>query len=142
MAETDTPVVQSTSDSHDQVGATFFGVAEYIFYNPAPLDAGNDVFHSDTNAGNQTVEESVRDSEGLTFRLLAWLQGSHTGRLIPLKSRVFSECGLRRIANRFGIGDFFVVGFTAVGAAEIDHPARVFVDEDHVFIGVRLFLPL
>ena len=61
---------------------------------------------------------------------------------IPLKPGILVERGVGRILNGFAVGDFLVVGFAAIGLAQISHPLGMFVDQNHVFVGMCLFFPL
>ena len=44
--------------------------------------------------------------------------------------------------NIFEVSHFFVVRLTAIGLAEILDPLGIFVGDDHVLVGMGLFLPL
>jgi len=142
MAETDPPIVQSTGNAHYQIGESFLGIAQNIFHNPTAFDARNHVFHADPHAGNQAVEKQISDTQGFAFRFLLGLERENAQWRIALKSGILIENGVWRILDRFRVRDFLVVGFAAVRLAEIVHALSVFVDENYVFVRVRLFLPL
>jgi hypothetical protein len=97
------------------------------------------VFYADADTRNQPVKKQIREPQLLAFRFLAGLESENAPGLISLEARIFVQCGMRRILNRFRVRDFLVMRFATVGLAEIVDALGVFVAQDHVLVGVRLF---
>jgi len=142
MAQRNPEVVQSTSNLHDKVRETRFGVAKDILHDPAAFETSNDMFNPDAHPGEQAVQKAVGNSEFLASGLFPGLQRLHALRFIALKPSVFLECGTGWVVNLFAVSHFFIMGLPAIGLTQILNSLGVFVDQDHVFVGVRLFLPL
>lgn len=56
----DAPIVQRTGDSHHQIRPSIFGIAQDVFDNATPLDAGQGVFNPNAGAGYAPVAALVR----------------------------------------------------------------------------------
>ena len=44
--------------------------------------------------------------------------------------------------NIFEVSHLFVMRFATIGLAEIFNPLSIFVGDDHILVGMGLFLPL
>jgi len=56
----DAPIVQCTGDGHHQIRQSSFGIAQDVFDNATPLDAGQGVFNPYAGVGNAPVAALVR----------------------------------------------------------------------------------
>ena len=61
-------------------------------------------------------------------------------RLIALKARVLVERGVGRIGNLSFIGRFLVMLLPGHGRPQIDDLTRMFIDQEDILVGMRLFL--
>ena len=60
MPAIDPKVMQATSNLHDQIRGTRCRETEYLLDNPAPLHAGKDVFHHDTDPADNPIQPPLR----------------------------------------------------------------------------------
>jgi hypothetical protein len=67
--------------------------------------------------------------------------GQDAGRLIALKACVLVERAVDRLYKVGLVCGFLVVRFAGHRGAQIDHFARVFIDQEHVLIRGRFLLP-
>ena len=137
----DAEVVQGTGDLHHQVRKSLLGIAKHIFHNPTPLDTRNHMLHHNPRPGNQTVGEPVGGAQETAPPLFLGLDRHHVCRFRALKAHILRQPGAVGIVNGFLVRDRLVVGLPGAGLAQIHHLPGAFVRQDHVLIGVGLFLP-
>ena len=69
MTASYTQVMQSTSNFHDQVRETFFGVTECILDNSTSLNTGNHMLDLNPETRNDTIQKNIFSRQLFASRL-------------------------------------------------------------------------
>lgn len=113
----DSEIVETTGNFHDEVVKAGEMIAEDIFDNVAALNAGDNMLNDDAGRGNELVDEAFINVQGTIARLFLGLIGDDTFWVIALKAGVLEEFGALGEAIAFLIADPFIMAAAGIGCA-------------------------
>ena len=135
-------IMQAAGDEHDPVGEAGFGVAEALFDDADPLDSGQDVFHRHPDLAHEVIMLALGIRPFLARLLLDGLIDHDGLRRKALESTVLIELTLRRKVELRAFRQGFIMHRPRCGRAQESHLPFTEVNDDHIFMRVRFFLPL
>ena len=134
--------MQTTGNFDNPGGKTSFGVTQGVFDNVTAFDTSDHLLNLNAHRSENAIEKLVFSGEFPLFGLLLGLVGDNAWRFIALEPSILAESGAGWIGKLLGIGQLLVMRFAWLGAAEIQHPLGLGVDQHEVLLCMRFFLPL
>ena len=140
-SQTHTKVMQRTADFHHQVTDTGLAEAADVVDDAAALDAAVHMLDADTPAGHAPIGGSLRAGEGSPPRLLRRHDHFDLRERKRQTPQILEQPAAHWQGIRGAICNPLIVGAADVGRAEKEN-RECRVDQQHVFHGMTLFLPL
>jgi hypothetical protein len=142
MADIHAKVMQTAGDEHDPVSETGFGVAEALFHDVHPLHSRQDMFHRHPDLAHKVIMLALGICPFLTWLLLDRLIDHDGLGGKARESTILIQFALRRKVEFRAFCQGFVMHRSWCGRTQESHLPLTEVNDDHIFMRVRFFLPL
>lgn len=131
--------MKSTAHLHNKIAHSIPDETDYFFYNSAALDAAVDMLNAHSTPGHLPIGSFLLRCKLLSTRFLYGHDSFH-----PIEGKSLEAQILQKMAARWqriwsSIGDFLVVHLS-LGRVTQKDDAQSFIDQEHVFDGMLLFL--